>query len=95
MNFDDLLSLAQHYNQPADQHWQDGEFTYDGAINFDDLLLLAQAYGTQPLNGRQTNEIGEQFASDFALAMSMVPEPASVSLIAGTSLVARRRRNAR
>ena len=43
MNFDYLLKLAQHYDQPGT--FADGDLNADDAVNFSDLLLLAQNYG--------------------------------------------------
>ena len=43
MNFDYLLTLAQHYGQSGT--FATGDVTGDGQVNFDDLLLLAQNYG--------------------------------------------------
>lgn len=46
VNFDDLLTLAQHYGQTG-QTFSTGNLNYsaDGKVDFDDLLLLAQSYG--------------------------------------------------
>ncbi len=44
IDFDDLLAVAQHYEQPGT--FADGDFDYSGTINFDDLLIIAQKYGT-------------------------------------------------
>lgn len=43
MDFNFLLTLAQHYNQPGT--FADGDLNGDGTIGFADLLLLAQNYG--------------------------------------------------
>ena len=43
MNFDFLLTLAQHYGQQGT--FATGDVTGDGQVNFDDLLLVAQNYG--------------------------------------------------
>ena len=45
VDFPDLLSLAQHYGQPAGATYAAGDFNGDGGVAFDDLLLLAQHYG--------------------------------------------------
>ena len=44
VNFNDLLTLAQHYGQTG-RGWSDGDFTGEGTVVFADLLLLAQHYG--------------------------------------------------
>lgn len=43
MDFDYLLTLAQHYSQQGT--FATGDLNNDGQVNFDDLLLLAQNYG--------------------------------------------------
>ena len=61
-------------------------------MNFDDLLAVAQNYGATSLSGTQLSALGESFLSDWNLARSLVPEPASLSLLGGLAIVARRRR---
>lgn len=91
VDFDDLLSLAQNYGTVDTATWIKGDSNYDGAVNFDDLLGLAQNYGTSAvLSG---DSFSSEFVSDWALAQSMVPEPATLSLVAlGSTLGIRRRR---
>lgn len=80
VDFADLLALAQSYD--ADASWASGDFTGDGVAGFEDLLVLAQRYGS-----------GEALSSDWALARSVVPEPASmVAGLASIVLLARRTR---
>jgi ELWxxDGT repeat protein len=43
MNFEYLLTLAQHYGQQGT--FATGDVTGDGQVSFDDLLLMAQNYG--------------------------------------------------
>lgn len=97
VNFDDLLRLAQNYDTVGTGTWRNGDSTYDGNINFDDLLALAQQYGQSlALAGGEMSILssvaGESFVSDWAMAVSMVPEPASLSLLAMAGVVVRRRR---
>ena len=81
VNFDDLLTLAQHYGTEADAWWATGDFNFDGGVRFDDLLGLAQNYGA-PAN----------FASDWALAQSIaVPEPTLLTAVLLPLLPGRRR----
>lgn len=90
VTFDDLLSLAQSYGVASGATWSAGDSNYDGAVGFDDLLALAQNYSQSvEVDGLSANA---SFASDWALARSLVPEP--VSLVSGISLVVfgRRRR---
>ncbi|MFT3785987.1 MAG: hypothetical protein QM770_07455 [Tepidisphaeraceae bacterium] len=99
VNFNDLLVLAANYGT-SNQTWSEGDFNYDGAINFNDLLLLASAYGsTSPLgevsSAVASGAMSESFASQWALAQSMVPEPAAASVVLSlTTLACRRPRRA-
>jgi autotransporter-associated beta strand protein len=92
VNFDDLVLLAQNYASGTDKAWSQGDTNYDGAVDFSDLVALAQNYGLGALTDRQIGQLGSDFAADFALAQSMVPEPASFSLIALGAIVLRGRR---
>lgn len=83
VGFDDLVTLAQHYNTPSGANWLIGDFTHDGAVGFDDLVTLAQHYGSS-----------DTFAADWALAQSLAqtPEPATLAAgVAGLVLLRRRR----
>jgi Dockerin type I domain len=91
VNFNDLLALAQHYNLSAGQTWQDGDFAGDGAVTFNDLLVLAQHYGQSALQGELIATLPADFASDWVLAQSLVPEPNAL-LLMGIAGLARRRR---
>jgi hypothetical protein len=86
VNFADLVVLAQHYGQSTGQTWRTGDFDGSNAVDFADLVLLAQHYGT----GTSVSDAG--FSADWALAQSLVPEPASASLLLATMVIARRRR---
>jgi CubicO group peptidase (beta-lactamase class C family) len=70
VDFDDLLTLAQNYNASG-RLFAQGDSTGDGLVNFDDLLLVAQNYGVGA-------NVAADFAGDWALAQSMLPEPASL-----------------
>jgi hypothetical protein len=87
VNFDDLLKLAANYNQSTGQLWTGGDFNYDGAVNFDDLLILAANYNQSGVTG--------SFAGDWALAQSLVPEPATLGLAGGVGLLLSRVRRRR
>lgn len=93
VNFDDLLRLAQNYGSSG-RTWVDGDFDYNGLVDFDDLLALAQTYGgSVTLQETQVlASVNGEFASDFARAMSLVPEPALIGVGALLLPVARRRR---
>lgn len=92
VDFDDLLRLAQNYGRltttesPTD--WFTGDFDLSGAVDFDDLLGLAQHYGA-PSPG----QIGSgTVAADWALALSLVPEPVSTMSVAGIGVLCLLRR---
>lgn len=77
VDFDDLLSLAQNYGiSPTAKTWRQGDFSYNSVVDFDDLLLLAQNYGSSAHTSAQLASLDSDFASDFRLARSLVPEPA-------------------
>lgn len=91
VDFDDLLTLAQHYGTTIGQTWFDADFTGEGAVDFDDLLLLAQQYGYGSTElVFDSGQLSADFAADFALARSLVPEPAG--LLAVVTCAGRRRR---
>jgi hypothetical protein len=96
VNFDDLLTLAQNYNVTGTGEWYTGDFTFDGNVNFDDLLNLAQNYSAVlAIDGQTTGSafITDSFAGDWALAMSLVPEPTSLATLGmASALISRRRR---
>lgn len=94
VNFSDLLRVAQNYNLSG-KWWNEGDFTYDSNVNFVDLLALAQNYnGT--LSASELTQLGNnEFASDWTLAMSMVPEPTlATGLLAMLALAGRPKRRA-
>jgi hypothetical protein len=75
VDFDDLLKLAQHYGQPGGG-WASGNFDGSNSVGFDDLLVLAQNYGFG-----SSRLMNSDFAADWALAQSLVPEPMSLGFI--------------
>lgn len=83
VNFDDLLALAQAYGSSG--VWANGDSDYNGTVNFDDLLKLAQNYGSTLLAASEISRLGDvsdtSFLGEWALARSLVPEPASLVLI--------------
>ncbi len=86
VDFDDLLAVAQHYEQLG--YWFEGDFNYDAIVNFDDLLGLAQNYDLN-LSLAEQSQLSHGFAADFALARTLVPEPTLCLLV---PLAARRSR---
>jgi hypothetical protein len=94
VNFNDLLTLAQNYNDPSGAIWATGDFDGNGAVNFNDLLSLAQYYNQSILTGDLPG--GAAFASDWATAQSLVPEPGILlTSLAGLTLLSRRRASCR
>lgn len=90
VNFDDLVILAQHYGESnAAQSTNVADFDLNGSVDFADLVTLAQNYGAGVAN---LSGFGTDFAADWALAQSLVPEPTLglALFLAGTGL--RRRR---
>jgi hypothetical protein len=90
VNFDDLLTLAQHYGTASGAIWTDGDFDLDNAVNFGDLLTLAQHYGSG--SALMPTDASADFQRDWALAMSMAPEPAAMAALAGAAIAVLRRR---
>jgi hypothetical protein len=73
VNFDDLIPVAHHYNLATNATWDMGDFTGDGLVKFPDLVILAQNYGAGA--DVSATQFGDDFAADWALAQSLVPEP--------------------
>jgi hypothetical protein len=93
VDFTDLLAMAQSYNLPG--QWNNGDFDYDGTVGFADLLALAQNYGASLLVGGGLTvdpALAAQFHADWTAALAVVPEPASLGLLAGLGTLALRRR---
>lgn len=82
VDFADLLSLAQHYSLPSGAIWTQGDSNYDGAVDFGDLLSLAQNY---------SRSVTGSFESDWTMAKSLAPEPASAGVVALLAAVRRSR----
>ena len=89
--FSDLVRLAQNYNLASGAEWNQGDFNYDGAVGFSDLVSLAQNYN-QTVSLEALESFGADFAADWALAQSLVPEPTSLMAAAGAGLLMSRRR---
>lgn len=83
VDFADLLVLAQNYDVSL-SGWASGDMDGSMSVSFADMLLLAQHYGFGTGGS-------PDFASDWALAQTLVPEPALAG-IALAAAVKRRRR---
>lgn len=91
VDFADLLALVQSYD--AAGTWINGDGNYDGLIDFNDVLIVAQNYGSTLLSdGSIHGNSSADFSSDWVLARSIVPEPASLSALAVLTPFTRRRR---
>ena len=90
VEFQDLVALAQNYNGTA-KEWYQGDFDLDGDVDFQDLIPLAQNYnGSLP---GVVDELGTaEFAADWALAQSLVPEPTSLAALGVLGAILKRRR---
>ncbi len=86
IDFNDLLTLAQHYK--ALGTWSDGDFDFDHVVDFSDLLLLAQHY-----QGAAVIGLDEEFRQNWDLARALAPEPQAV-LLASLIIFRRARRHA-
>jgi hypothetical protein len=97
VEFADLLAVAQNYETGGGKYWYQGNFSYatDDQVTFDDLLALAQAYGTSLLSDGSVAinpDLVGNFDSHWALARSVIPEPASLGLLGLVSVALLRRR---
>jgi autotransporter-associated beta strand protein len=80
VDFDDLLALAQNYDQPGE--WSMGDFDYDGVVTFSDLLALAQNYGEAAVESLHQDAGTARLWMDWQGARSIVPEPVSTGFMA-------------
>ncbi|HUB27151.1 MAG TPA: PEP-CTERM sorting domain-containing protein [Tepidisphaeraceae bacterium] len=102
--FGDFQILAQYFGQSGG--WDEGNFKYGSTVNFGDFQLLAQDFGATN-GGLSAGEIASlnSFAAQFGdvlvansgggFSLAVVPEPASIGLLAigGFGLLARRRKS--
>jgi fibronectin-binding autotransporter adhesin len=87
VDFLDLAKLAQSYNvTDGTRQWSTGDVNYDGNTDFLDLAKLAQNYNTALLPSAPIPGASLEFNADLARAFASVPEPASLSLIAVSTL---------
>ena len=92
VGFEDLVLLAQNYNGTG-KVWSEGDFDYNSTVDFSDLVSLAQNYNSTFSVEEAAGTFGGDFASDWALAQSLVPEPTTLGVMMGAStLILRRRR---
>jgi hypothetical protein len=72
VDFNDLVVLAQHYNQPSFGPSQ-GDSTADGMTDFNDLVSLAQNYNTRLPNASPAAVAALASAPSFAVASASLP----------------------
>jgi len=90
VDFNDLLIIAQNYGATSGAVWDTGDFNDDDEVNFADLLTLSQHYGESGLT-TLPESFDSDFVHDWTYASSLVPEPASLTLLAFGALLLRRR----
>jgi fibronectin-binding autotransporter adhesin len=84
VNFNDLVTLAQHYNTTdGSQSWSGGDFNYDGNVGFNDLVTLAQNYNAAltPAGAPMAADLPANVSADWELARASVPEPATLEVL--------------
>ncbi len=99
VNFTDLLALARNYNQ-SNRTWTEGDFDYDSIVGFTDLLALARNYG-QSISSQELaslhHALGDAhaaaFSADWALALSVIPEPTTLTLLTLPTMLLMRKRS--
>jgi ELWxxDGT repeat protein len=76
VDFNDLVVLAQHYNQVGGKAWADGDVTGDGNVDFNDLVALAQNYNASLSPAPATAAgVSESVTAAFAQATAAVRPP--------------------
>jgi hypothetical protein len=81
VGFADLVLLAQHYNLTP-RSWSQGNFDDVAGVGFGDLVLLAQNYNLSfTADEAAANGFSADFAGDWALAQSLVPEPTAALVV--------------
>jgi len=100
VNSSDYIAIDNGFNNQL-TGWNNGDFNYDGVVDGDDYTLIDNAYNSQggvSLAAVSTQPT-EMIATDTAQTAesAAVPEPVTFSLlmIAGSSLLRRRRRTSR
>lgn len=90
VDFSDLTAFARHYNNSPGATWTDGDFDYDGAVGFSDRILLARNFDSSMIGASATPP--GMSAADMSLALSLIPEPASLAALMACGLLSARRR---
>ena len=100
VSINDFNALANNFGQASGKVWVDGDFDYDGGVSINDFNLLAGNFGQSlpASSGQWAGLLAFAVAhNDLAAfeAVTGVPEPTSLGLMAaGATLALRRRRRA-
>src|SRR6185436_15745113 len=94
VSISDFIDLASHFNAPG--FWQEGDLNGDGGVSISDFIDLASNFNTAYAgNSLPISAADQSMLSAFAAAhvVSLVPEPASLTILfLGACLLPRRRR---
>jgi PEP-CTERM motif len=90
INASDYTAIDNGFNLHM-SGWSNGDFNYDGVVNGDDYTLIDNAFNTQ---GTPFLSASAGPSEQIASAVSAVPEPGTLSLLAigGAAILGRRRR---
>ena len=97
VSINDFNALAGNFGQATGKVWVDGDFDYDGGVSINDFNLLAGNFGrTLPASAESWAGLLAFAAAHNDLvafdAVTGVPEPTSIGLIAAGATMALRRR---
>ena len=99
VSINDFNALAGNFGQSTGKVWTDGDFDYDGGVSINDFNLLAASFGqTLPASGDAWTGLLAFAAAHNDLAafeaVTGVPEPTAMALLAAGAVVGLRRRRA-